>query len=62
MQMIVAAFLPRAFRRPVGLEEVEPYARLLETRLAAGDCFEDAMRRSVVATAPCAAGLVLPAA
>ena len=46
---LLAAFLPRAFRRPVGLEEVEPYARLLETRLAAGDCFEDAMRRSVVA-------------
>ena len=46
---LLAAFLPRAFRRPVGPEEVEPYARLLDTRLAAGDCFEDAMRRSVVA-------------
>jgi hypothetical protein len=42
-------FLPRAFRRPVEPDEIEPYVALVEDRLAAGDCFEDAMRRAYVA-------------
>jgi hypothetical protein len=46
---LLADFLPRAFRRPVSKDEVEPYAVLVEARLAAYDCFEDAMRRAYVA-------------
>jgi hypothetical protein len=46
---LIGGFLPRAFRRPVQSEEVEPYVALVERRLAAGDCFEDAMRRAYVA-------------
>jgi hypothetical protein len=46
---LFAAFLPRAFRRPVTDDEIEPYVALVERRLAAGDCFEDAMRRAYVA-------------
>ena len=46
---LLAVFVPRAFRRPVTPEEIEPYVALVETRLAAGDCFEDAMRRALVA-------------
>jgi len=46
---LLADFLPRAFRRPVAKEEVEPYVALAEARLAAHDCFEDAMRRAYVA-------------
>jgi hypothetical protein len=46
---LLAEFLPRAFRRPVEANEVEPYAALVEERLAANDCFEDAMRRAYVA-------------
>src|SRR4051812_14303077 len=37
-------FLPKAFRRPVSQEQVERYGKLAKSRLAAGDCFEDAMR------------------
>ncbi len=43
---LLAAFLPRAFRREVGADEVERYAKLALTRLAAGDCFELAMREA----------------
>lgn len=46
---LLADFLPRAFRRPVAKEEVEPYTALAEARLATHDCFEDAMRRAYVA-------------
>ena len=46
---LFAAFLPRAFRRPVQPEEIEPYVALVQGRLAARDCFEDAMRRAYVA-------------
>lgn len=46
---LLAAFLPKAFRRDVAGEEVEPYLALLQSRLAAKDCFEDAMRRVYVA-------------
>jgi hypothetical protein len=46
---LLAAFLPRAFRRPVADAEVAPYVELVKQRLAAKDCFEDAMRRAYVA-------------
>jgi len=46
---LLAAFLPRAFRRPVNEAAVEPYVSLVAARLAANDCFEDAMRRAYVA-------------
>lgn len=46
---LLSDFLPRAFRRDVSATEIEPYLKLLETRLAAKDCFEDAMRRVYVA-------------
>ena len=42
-------FLPRAFRREVSPQEMEPYIRLLQLRLDENDCFEDAMRRVYVA-------------
>jgi len=46
---LLTGFLPRAFRRPVEADEVEPYAMLVLDRLAEGDCFEDAVRRAYVA-------------
>ena len=46
---LLADFLPRAFRRPVQPDEIEPYANLVARRLEAADCFEDAMRRAYVA-------------
>jgi mono/diheme cytochrome c family protein len=46
---LLSAFLPRAFRRPVTAAEVEPYVALVRLRLAANDCYEDAMRRAYVA-------------
>jgi len=46
---LLAAFLPRAFRRPVSPADIEPYVGLVESRLFAGDCFEDAVRRALVA-------------
>jgi len=46
---LLSAFLPKAFRRPVSEEEVAPYIALVTKRLAAKDCFEDAMRRAYVA-------------
>jgi hypothetical protein len=42
---LLAGFLPRAFRRDVTLQEIEPYLRLLQLRLNEHDSFEDAMRR-----------------
>jgi len=41
---LLASFLPRAFRRPVSEEARKEYLALVEKRLAAGDCFETAMR------------------
>ncbi len=46
---LLASFLPRAFRREVAPAEIEPYVSLLQSRLLAKDCFEDAMRRVYVA-------------
>jgi hypothetical protein len=41
---LLAAFLPRAFRRPVPDEVRKSYVARVEERLKAGDCFELAMR------------------
>jgi hypothetical protein len=41
---LLAAFLPRAFRRPVAEEMRKAYVAKVEERLKAGDCFESAMR------------------
>lgn len=41
---LLAEFLPRAFRRPVAAETIDAYVAQVERRLAAGDCFELAMR------------------
>jgi hypothetical protein len=46
---LLKTFLPKAFRREVAPEEIEPYVALLKSRIAAKDCFEDAMRRVYVA-------------
>ena len=46
---LLASFVPRAFRREIAPAEIEPYMILFKTRLGAGDCFEDAMRRVYVA-------------
>jgi len=46
---LLMTFLPKAFRRDINAEEIEPYVALLHSRLAAKDCFEDAMRRVYVA-------------
>jgi len=46
---LLASFLPRAFRREVSRDEIRPYLGLMEMRIKAGDCFEDAMRRVYVA-------------
>lgn len=43
---LLANFLPRAFRRPITEEVVLSYVGIVEARLAAGDCFEVAMRRA----------------
>jgi Protein of unknown function (DUF1592)/Protein of unknown function (DUF1588)/Protein of unknown function (DUF1585)/Protein of unknown function (DUF1587)/Protein of unknown function (DUF1595)/Planctomycete cytochrome C len=43
---LLAAFLKRAFRRPVKAEEVQRYVKLVKARLAAHDAFEVAMRRA----------------
>ncbi len=43
-QMLLAAFLPKLFRRPVSPEMTQQYVSLVEQRLAAGDAFETAMR------------------
>jgi hypothetical protein len=41
---LLAAFLPKAFRRPVPDEVRRGYVAKVEERLQAGDCFETAMR------------------
>lgn len=41
---LLAAFLPRAFRRPVPADEVETFARLADQRRAEGACLEDAQK------------------
>ena len=41
---LLANFLPRAFRRPVGPDVRREYVEKVEARLRAGDCFEAAMR------------------
>lgn len=41
---LLAAFLPKAFRRPVDAEVRRQYVAQVEARLRAGDCFETAMR------------------
>lgn len=41
---LLAAFLPKAFRRPVDAEVRKAYVAKAEERLNAGDCFETAMR------------------
>ena len=46
---LLAAFMPKAFRRPVDEAEIRPYVDLVAGRVAARDCFEDAMRRAYVA-------------
>jgi len=40
---LLAGFIPKAFRRDVTNDEVLQYAHLATARVAAGDCFEDAM-------------------
>ena len=41
---LLAAFLPRAFRRPVPESVRQDYVARVEERLKAGDCFESALR------------------
>jgi hypothetical protein len=41
---LLAAFLPRAFRRPVSDEVRKSYLALVSERMATGECFESAMR------------------
>jgi hypothetical protein len=41
---LLAAFLPKAFRRPVDADVRRQYVAKVEERLKAGDCFETAMR------------------
>ena len=41
---LLAAFLPKAFRRPVDAEIRQAYVAKVDERLKAGDCFESAMR------------------
>lgn len=43
---LLASFLPRLFRRPVGAEVRRQYAALVERGLESGECFETAMRRA----------------
>jgi hypothetical protein len=57
---LLAAFLPRAFRREVEPAEVAAYVALVHSRLADGDCFEDAMRRAYVAVLTSPEVLFLP--
>jgi hypothetical protein len=58
---LLVDFMPRAFRRDVAAAEIEPYLKLLQTRLDAKDCFEDAMRRVYVAVLTSPEFLFLPA-
>ena len=58
---LLTDFLPHAFRRDVTASEIEPYLKLLQTRLDTKDCFEDAMRRVYVAVLTSPEFLFLPA-
>jgi mono/diheme cytochrome c family protein len=58
---LLGEFLPRAFRRDVTASEIEPYLKLLQKRLDAKDCLEDAMRRVYVAVLTSPEFLFLPA-
>ncbi len=42
-------FLPRAFRRPVTADEVQPFVSIVESELAYGQTFHEAMRVGVAA-------------
>lgn len=46
---LLADFLPRLFRRPVAKAQLARYVAIVQERLAAGDCFEDAMRMAYTA-------------
>ena len=46
---LLTGFLRRAFRRNISQWEVAPYLNLVIRRLAANDCFEDALRRAYIA-------------
>ncbi|MFM9196658.1 MAG: DUF1592 domain-containing protein [Planctomycetia bacterium] len=46
---LLAEFLPRAFRRPIAAEEIDPYVAIVEARLADKECFEVAMQEAVQA-------------
>jgi hypothetical protein len=48
-QANIAAFLPRAFRRPVADEEVAPYVGFITQAIARGDTFERGMEAAVQA-------------
>jgi copper chaperone CopZ len=50
---LLAAFMPKLFRRPVDVETRRQYVAIVERRLAAGDCFESALR-AAYRTALCA--------
>ncbi len=43
---LLASFLPRAFRRPVSDETRQEYLAIFQERLAAGECFEIALRQT----------------
>lgn len=43
-ERLLSAFLPRLFRRPVSAEVRQDYLEIVQERIAAGDCFEMAMR------------------
>ncbi|NBN95853.1 MAG: DUF1592 domain-containing protein, partial [Verrucomicrobia bacterium] len=59
-RQLLSDFLPHAFRRDVSASEIEPYLKLLQARLDAKDCFEDAMRRVYVAVLTSPEFLFLP--
>jgi Protein of unknown function (DUF1592)/Protein of unknown function (DUF1588)/Protein of unknown function (DUF1587)/Protein of unknown function (DUF1585)/Protein of unknown function (DUF1595)/Planctomycete cytochrome C len=46
---LLAAFVPKAFRRPVGDEKIAPYLKLAQAELASGSSFYDAMMTGYVA-------------
>jgi hypothetical protein len=46
---ILAAFLPRAFRRPVSDEQLERYLQFFDRALHTGDSFEDAVKLALTA-------------
>lgn len=48
-ERIIRELLPRAFRRPVSEEEIQPYINLTMNRLDAGRTFEQAVRAGVTA-------------